>query len=64
MVSIHAIATLMSLTVMMQDQPSGSRLKRLEESRRCMGTTLRVVLYAPTESMGRKALDRAFARAE
>jgi len=64
MVSIHAIATLMSLTVMMQDQPSGSRLKRLEESRRCMGTTLRLVTYAPTESMGRKALDRAFARAE
>lgn len=64
MVSIHTIATLMSLTAMMQDQSTGSRLKRLEESRRCMGTTLRLVTYAPTESMGRKALDRAFARAE
>ncbi|MCY2950157.1 MAG: FAD:protein FMN transferase [Planctomycetota bacterium] len=64
MLSIHTIAALMFLTATIQDQPSVSGLKRMEETRRCMGTTLRVVLYAPTEILGRKALDLAFARAE
>ena len=63
MLSIHAVAALMFLTATIQDQPSVSGLKRMEETRRCMGTTLRVVLYAPTEILGRKALDLAFARA-
>lgn len=39
-------------------------LKRMEEARKCMGTTLRVVIHAPSELAGRKALERAFARAE
>ena len=64
MLSIHTIAALMFLTATIQDQPSVSGLKRMEETRRCMGTTLRVVIHAPTEILGRKALDLAFARAE
>lgn len=39
-------------------------LRRMEESRKCMGTTLRVVIHAPAELTGRMALERAFARAE
>ena len=39
-------------------------LKKVEESRKCMGTTLRIVIHAPTETIGRKALEKAFARAE
>lgn len=39
-------------------------LERFEESRKCMGTTLRVVVHAPTALAGRQALERAFARAE
>ena len=39
-------------------------LKKEEESRKCMGTTLRIVIHAPTETIGRKALEKAFARAE
>ena len=48
MLSIHTIAALMFLTATIQDQPSVSGLKRMEETRRCMGTTLRVVIHAPT----------------
>lgn len=41
-----------------------ANLKRIEESRKCMGTTLKLVIHAPTEPTGRRALERAFARAE
>jgi thiamine biosynthesis lipoprotein len=36
----------------------------MEESRKCMGTTLRLVVYAPTANAGRRAMEMAFARAE
>jgi len=43
---------------------AASGLERMEESRKCMGTTLRLVVHAPTANAGRRALELAFARAE
>lgn len=65
MVSILALASWWAAAAFAQQPPSPTTpLKRMEESRRCMGTTLRLVIHAPTEARGRVALDRAFARAE
>lgn len=57
-------ATIFIMWLMGAANGQETNLKRVEESRKCMGTTLRLVIHAPTEPTGRRALERAFARAE